>query len=175
MIYSFDPGHDRVGYAGLDPITMEHKIHGVLPRDHKHLSYFLKDLARLGTGFEGWPFPCTIALIEGQFIKRASTRNLQSAIAASTLKVKTVAAEIETMMTWLGADCYSVHPKTWQTVFKAKGWTFPQTSREVKALSRKLAAEVLGEQFTQAAFKQDVADAVCIAEWYKLLGKDKIK
>ena len=175
MIYSFDPGHQQVGYACMDPITEKICAWGLLSRDPEMRSYFFSDMKDIVTGTKDWPFPITVALIEGQYIKKARSSKVQTAIAAATLKVRTVAIEILTVFELFDVDCHLVHPKTWQGIFKKEhGWLFgyPKSSPDVKEASKKMAEEVTGAKFTKSL--QDMADAICIMHWYKTIGKEQL-
>lgn len=175
MIYAFDPGHNRVGYAGMDPITGEIKVHGIIDRDETRRQWFFADLRDLATGNPDFPFPMTVALIEDQFIKVTRSRKTQTAVAAATLKVRTVAIEILTVYELMqGIEIHMIHPKTWQTIFsKGAGWKglFPRKSVEIKKASITKSAE-LGIELIKA--KQDVADAICMLHWYKTVGEEKL-
>ena len=170
MIYAFDPGKHKVGYAGMDPILGKVRIHGLLDRNPEDKKWFYADIKDLITGNAEFPFPMTVALIEDQFIKVTRSRKTQTAVAAATLKVKTVAIEILTICEMLKVECHMVHPKTWQTIFAKKwGWKglFPRKSVEIKKAARAKVAE-LGIELPKA--KQDTADAICMLIWYQLTG-----
>lgn len=173
MIYAFDPGKHKVGYAGMDPITEQIITWGLLDRNPEERHWFFADLRDLVTGNADFPYPMTVALIEDQFIKVTRSRKTQAAIAAATLQVKTVAIEILTVLEVMKIDCHMVHPKTWQSIFAKKwGWKglFPRKSVEIKKASLAV-AESWGIELTKA--KQDVADAISMLHWYKLTGGPK--
>lgn len=170
MIYAFDPGKTRIGYAGMDPITRDIRIYGMMERDPDNRHWWIADLRDRITGNDLFPFPMTVALIEDQFIKLTRSAKTMAGIAARTMDLVTVAAEIRTVAELNQVECHMIHPKTWQSIFK--GWSpFPRKRVEIEKAALAQTAE-LGIELTKA--KQDVASAICMLHWYEQIGEEKL-
>lgn len=154
-ILSIDPGHKRIAYAGYDTDADKIIGIGILHRHKGEIETFASMFVALADIFD-------LALIERQYIKRVRQSKLQTAIAASTMKVMRAAAHCEILMLEHGKQVEWIHPKTWQTILK----TSNEPSVQVKKLSRRLAENWIG-----SVPNQDVADAVTMLKWYLITHK----
>jgi hypothetical protein len=136
MIIAFDPGYKKVAWASY--INEEFKVGYVHRGKHERIKYM------------------DVVIVEDQYIKRVS-RRLQAAVAASVIKVRKAASEIETMAHLAGAEVIQCHPKTWQTIIKT-----PVGTKAVKKASKELAEYLLGK----GRIGQDICDATCMLYWY---------
>ena len=152
MIIAFDPGHKKVAFASF--VEGQLKC-GYVHRGKYEPSEYILLIGELCQGMK-------VGIVEDQYIKRMSTSRLQTAVAASTLKVKAAAQEIATILTLCEAEVVSVHPKTWQTLIKS-----PVGTKAVKAASKAYA-----ERLLKPPVGQDIADAVCMLYWY--LNKERL-
>jgi hypothetical protein len=146
MIIAFDPGYKKVAWASY--INEEFKVGYVHRGKHERIKYLLM-IKELCEGMD-------VVIVEDQYIKRVS-RRLQAAVAASVIKVRKAASEIETMAHLAGAEVIQCHPKTWQTIIKT-----PVGTKAVKKASKELAEYLLGK----GRIGQDICDATCMLYWY---------
>jgi hypothetical protein len=147
MIIAFDPGFKRVAFASL--VEGQLKV-GYVHRGKMDSNEYLKILMELCEGM-------SVGIVESQYIKKMKSPRLQTAVAASILKVKAAAQEIATILTLCDAEVVSVHPKTWQTMIGS-----PVGTKAVKA-----AAKEFAEKLIKPPLGQDLCDAVCMLYWYK--------
>jgi hypothetical protein len=145
MIIAFDPGHKKVAFAAL--VKGEVKVGYVHRGKHERMKYLLM-IMELCKGME-------VVIVEDQYIKKVSSR-IQAAVAASVLKVKKAASEIETVGHLAGAEVIKCHPKSWQTILGS-----PVGTKAVKD-----AAKEYAEKIVRPPVGQDICDALCMLEWY---------
>jgi hypothetical protein len=145
MIIAFDPGYKKVAFAAM--VKGKVKVGYVHRGKHERIEY-LQMIKELCTGMK-------VGIVEGQYIKKVSPK-LQAAVAASVIKVKQAAAEIETVLHLVEAEVINCHPKTWQRIIGT-----PVGTKAVKAASKKFAHDKLGGRMGQ-----DICDAVCMLYWY---------
>lgn len=152
MIISFDPGHKRVAWASWDQGSFQ---------DFGYISR--EDLLEFRAVLVEMALPCHICLVEDQYIKRVAGSKLQTAVAAAAMKVARASAEIETIFSLHKAEVIRVHPRTWQgALLEAR--LSAELKKEARALALKLINQKVGS---------DIADAVCILQWYLTVGKEK--
>lgn len=141
MIIAFDPGYKKVAYATY--IDEEIRVGYVHRGKHERIKYLLM-IKELIKGMD-------VVIVEDQYIKKVSSR-LQCAVAASTLKVKAAAQEIQALGYLEEAEVIKCHPKSWQTLIGS-----PTGTKAVKAAAKEYAERLLGEKLGQ-----DICDAVCM-------------